>query len=211
MDDVVDEIDPRLAAWIDATPAEDLQWGVLHAGPAVDAVAARLASVPRAFLDEGVSLVALASDAGLAGLLAVRFAADERVRRGAAIGIWLHASEELVEPFSPPLTRDGTPSPVDLRGVDALALRLAPVVDPLDWLSDDERRAEASRLFLLWSGLLPAGEDAQTARAQWDERDSLRRNAALAEAFAEQRHRAEVARALAAARAREAAARYSSE
>ena len=32
------------------------------------------------------------------------------------------------------------------RAVDALALRLAAVTDPLDWLSDAERREEAARI-----------------------------------------------------------------
>jgi hypothetical protein len=195
-----------LAAWSARATPEETAWSGARPGPALDAVAARLSSVPRAFLDERVSIAALAGDVLGQALAATEHSTDARVRRGAAIGLWLLASEESVEPFAPPLAA-GTGG----LAVDALALRLASVVDPLDWLSDDERREEAARTFLLWSGYLPAGEDRATARALLDARDSLRRDAALAEAYAAHQHREEIARRLAEARAKEAAARYSSE
>jgi len=200
------EADRILGVWAAAAPALDAQWDAARPGPALAAVAARLSSVPKPFLDADVSIAALAGDILDRGATATAHADDERVRQGAAIGLWLVASEDVLEPFDPPLT-GGTPA----LAVDALALRLAPVAAPMDWLSDDERREEAARTFLLWCGFLPAGEDAHTARSLLDARDSLRRNAALAEAFAEHNHRAEIARRLADARAREAAARYSSE
>ena len=200
------EADELLSAWAELAPNPDEQWQKARPGPSLAAVAARLASVPRPFLDDRVSIEALAGDVLGGRIGAAPRTDDPRVRRGAAIGLWLIASETVVEPFEPALSR-GTVA----LAVDALALRLAPVAEPLDWLSDDERREEAARTFLLWAGYLPAGEDAVTAKSLLEARDSLRRNAALAEAYAEHSHRAEIARRLAGARAREAAARYSSE
>lgn len=201
------DADALLAVWAAVAPPEDAAWEAARPGPPLAAVAARLSSAPRTFLDERVSIAALAGDVlGGTPLTAARHAEDPRARLGAALGLWLVASEEIVEPFAPsPAT--GTAH----LGVDALALRLAPVADPWDWLSDDERREEAARTFLLWAGFLPEGEDAATARSLLDARDSLRRNTALADAYAAHRHRAEIARRLADARAKEAAARYSSE
>lgn len=200
------EADELLSAWAELAPNPDEQWQKARPGPSLAAVAARLASVPRPFLDDRVSIEALAGDVLGGRIGAAPHTDDPRVRRGAALGLWLIASETVVEPFEPALSR-GTVA----LAVDALALRLAPVAEPLDWLSDDERREEAARTFLLWAGYLPAGEDAVTAKSLLEARDSLRRNAALAEAYAEHSHRAEIARRLAEARAREAAARYSSE
>ncbi|MBP6995506.1 MAG: phosphohydrolase [Phycicoccus sp.] len=205
------ETEALLAAWAGRAGPEDNAWETAQPGPALAIVATRMSSVPRPFLDARVSLAALAgdilsSDGATDGLTCVGFADDERVRLGAAIGLWLIASEVLIEPFSPRLS----PQKSHLA-VDALALRLASTTHPLDWLSDDERREEAARTFLLWSGYLPAGETSQSARSLLDARDSLRRNAALAQAYAEHRHRADLARALAEARAKEAAARYAHE
>lgn len=205
------ETDALLAAWAARTTTEKLAWEAARPGPRLDAIATRLSSVPRPFLDARVSIVALAGDifdgkSWVRALACLAFADDERVRLGAAIGLWLAASETLIEPFTPRLPPVGTP-----LAVDALALRLAPVADPRDWLSDDERREEAARTFLLWCGFLPAGESAKTAQSLLEARDSLRRNAAMAQAYAEHRHRAELARALKEARAREASARYTHE
>lgn len=200
------EAEELLRAWAALAPTEDAAWAAATPGPSLDEVGARLSSVPRPFLENGVSVAALAGDIVGRVPAAVTHADDPRVRLAAAIGLWVLASEELVAPFAPALSTGA-----GLRAVDALALRLAAVTDPLDWLSDAERREEAARTFLLWAGFLPAGEDVGTARALLDARDSLRRSAALAEAYAAHRHREEIARRLAEARAREAAARYSSE
>ncbi|MDT0117316.1 phosphohydrolase [Microbacterium sp. PRF11] len=200
------EADELLKIWSTLVPTEGETWALARPGPPLEAVAARLSSVPRSFLDDEVSITALSGDVAGVACAAAAHAADPRVRRGAAIGLWLLASEQLVEPFRPALA-----GPWAVRAVDALALRVAPVVDPLDWLADDERREEAARTFVLWAGFLPAGEDRATAQALWQARDSLRRSSALAEAYAAYEHREEIARRLAEARAREAAARYSSE
>lgn len=195
-----------LAAWSERSGGEREAWTRARPGPALDAIAARLSAVPQMFLDDRVSVRALSGD--VLGMMpdCVRFADDERVRRGAAIALWIVASEELVEPFSAPVGGGAA-----ALAVDALALRLAPVSDPLSWISDDERRIEAVRTFLLWRGYLPEGEDAQTASSLLAAVDSLARDTALADAYEGHRHRAEIARKLQEARRKEAAARYSSE
>lgn len=200
------DIDDLLAAWASRAPTEDEVWGAARPGPSLAVVASRLSSVPRPFLDDRVSLRALSGDIIGDSLWCLSVPDHPRVRLGASLALWLVASEDVIEPFTPALAGADRG-----RAVDALALRLAPIVDPLDWISDDERREEAARTFLLWCGFLPAGESAATARSLFDARDSLRRNAALAEAYAEHRHRSEIARRLSDARAREAAARYTSE
>ena len=217
------ETEELLARWSAIAPVEDGQWASLRPGPSVLAVAARLSTVPAEFLDEQVSIRALAGDLlgihNLPRLDALRFAGDHRVRRGLAIGLWLIASEILLGPLDPPLgvgpPREGQSVPLvnphDTLALDAFGLRLAPVVDPAEWIADAERREEVARTFLLWNGHLPAGEHPDAARAALTARDSLRFNEALATSFAEHRHRDELRRRLEEARAREAAARYTRE
>jgi len=196
-----------LQAWAEAGHDEKDAWQAAVEGPATIELAARLTTTPRPFLDPAVSIVALAGDIlGSGELACAAYANDARVRSGAAVGLWLFASEEALSPFTPTLASGDR-----FAAVDALALRLASVSDPETWLWDDERREEAVRTFLLWSGFLPAGEDRDTARALLAARDSLSRQKALAEAFEVHRHRAEIARRLAEARASEAVARYNSE
>lgn len=195
-----------LAAWSERSGGEAEAWARTRTGPSLESVAARISRVPQEFLDERVSLRALAGDVLGAQIVASRFGDDPRVRQGAAIGLWLVAAEGLLEPLDPPLSTGST-----ALAVDALALRVAPVSSPAEWTSDDERRTEAARSFLLWCGFLPAGEDAATAASLLAACDSLARNRALAEAYEGHRHRADIARKLDEARRKEAAARYSSE
>lgn len=200
------ETEALLEAWSERSGGEAEAWGRARPGPALEAIASRLSAVPHSFLDDRISVRALAGDILGSSLACVAFDDDPRVRQGAAIALWVVASEELVEPFAVSL-RSGSPA----LAVDALALRLAPIADPALWISDDERRTEAARTFLLWSGFLPAGEDASTATSLLAAVDSLARDKALADAYEGHRHRAEIARKLQEARRKEAAARYSSE
>jgi len=195
-----------LAAWSERSDGEAAAWARARPGPSLESVATRISRIPQEFLDERISLRALAGDILGGQISASTFDEDPRVRRGAAIGLWLVASEDVLEPLEPALASGWV-----ALAVDALALRVAPVASPSDWTSDDERRTEAARTFLLWCGFLPAGEDAATAASLLAACDSLARNRALAEAFEGHRHRAEIARKLAEARRKEAAARYSSE
>lgn len=198
-------------AWLRLGYDEEAIWTGLRPGPSVAAVAARLGSLPGDFLDDRVSLAQLAGDVleGVDEVTALVLAEARGLpaaRQGAAVALWLWASEHVVEPFAPPLDTGHA-----ARAIAALALRLAPVVPPEQWLVDAERRDEATRLFLLWSGLLPAGEDPPTARARWERLDSLARDAAIRAALEEQQHRLEVQRRLEEKRAAEAATRYTRE
>ena len=216
---VAESAEQLLQRWLDRGDDLDAAWQQAVPGPSVDVVGSRLSSIPKSFLDERVSLLALAGDVLGADrgrtpesteivqlLTEVAQTRSSAARRGAAIALWLWASEDLLGSFTPPLEAVHAS-----RTLAALALRLAAVVDPSEWISDAERRDEAARTFLLWSGALPAGEDRETARSLLDMRDSLQRNGALAAAAAEHAHRLEVTRALNDARAREAAARYTHE
>jgi hypothetical protein len=217
--DAAESAEELLQRWLDRGDDVDAAWGQTSPGPSIDVVASRISGVPKSFLDDRVALVALAGDILGADrgrtvettevvqvLTEVASTGSSAARRGAAIGLWLWASEDLFGAFSPRLVTTHA-----ARTLAVLALRLAAVVDPSEWISDAERRDEAARTFLLWSGQLPATEDRATARSLLDMRDSLQRNGALAAAAAEHAHRLEVTRALNDARAREAAARYTHE
>lgn len=200
-----------LANWFAEELDEQAVWSTLKPGPTVDEVAARVASTPQPFLADTVDVVALACDVfNHTGCAAAAQRIAERgspaSRRGAAIGLWLFASADLVGPYTAPLDNRRAAT-----ALVALAFRVAPLVDPGRWLSDAERRDEAVRTFLLWNGLLPHGEDAVQARSLFEMRDSVRREAALAQALADHGHRMDVQRRLAEAHAKEAAARYNSE
>lgn len=208
-----------LQRWLARVENVDAVWAEMAPGPSADAVATRIGAVPKSFLDDDVRVVALAgdilgSDRGrtqesadvVAVLDQVTSTRSSAARRGAAIALWLWAGEEELGALDPPLARGHA-----ARALAAMAFRLAPVVDPVEWISDAERRDEAARTFLFWSGQLPAGEDRDTASSLLAMRDSLQRNGALAAAAAEHAHRLEVTRKLQEARAREAAARYTHE
>ncbi len=203
-----------LDLWFARDEDESGVWESLWDGPSVDELATRLSSVPQSFLAERVGITALAGDvlaletgSRLSALTSqIEGTGSSAARRAAAIALWLWASEEEVGPFSTPLRRQ-----YPERTLAALAFRLAHVVDPAEWVSDAERRDEAVRTFLLWSGQRPAGETEDAARAMLAMRDSLQHSRALADALRDHQHRLEVTRRLQEARAKEAAARYSSE
>jgi hypothetical protein len=201
-----------LDLWFARMEDEEEVWRTGRLGPPIDEVATRISSVPREYLDPRVSLAAIGGDTGLLfstdapQQVLVSAQQYDASRRGAAIALWLWASEDLVGPFTPHIATQSMAS-----ALAALAFRLAPVVDPQLWLSDPDRREEAARLFLLWSGYLPEGEDVTVARAMWDRHDSLRQSEAMRAMLADHQHRVEVTAALRAQAAREAAARYTHE
>lgn len=208
-------LDPWWAEGFD----EEQAWRTTRPGPAVIEIAERLSSIPRPFLADDVDLVALAGDVlpdevpGPARLMSLLVRLSSPLVEGGPGGtaavaalLWLHASVDLVGPFSEPLRTD-----LLLPAVAAAGLRLGPVLAPERWLTDADRREEVARLLLLWSGLRPAGEDTDSARARFEMHDSVRRDAALARARADHEHRQRVQDALQAQRAREAAARYKPE
>ncbi|AZG46458.1 phosphohydrolase [Gordonia insulae] len=184
-------------------------------GPEVNELTARLSTVPGWFLTDPIRVRALAGDVlgdgdnrrdvGEIARLTDELD-DPAARTMAGLCLWLWASEEVIGPYSRALRRD-----LCGRALAAFAFRLAAVVPARDLIGLAERREEAARTFLLWSGQRPGSEDMVTAHSLLDARDSLTRNAYLAEALVQQEHRLAVARRLAEARAREATARYGAE
>lgn len=202
-----------LSIWFDAKLDPEAAWRGLTPGPSVAEIGERLSSAPRPFLDEGTDVLALTGDVFSITRGPILLAADTIQKAGspscrvaATLGVWVFASQELVGTLSKPLRIDRAD-----RALLTLAFRLAPVVAPDQWLLDAERREEAARTLLLWCGQLPRGEGASMARAQLELRDSVARASALQGALADHQHRMTVARRLSEARARESAARYSSE
>jgi hypothetical protein len=221
----IPDAEALLELWFAREDDVDTAWRQCVPGPSVAEIATRLSLVPSAFLADTVAILPLAehilkaeygakvltaSDMRARRILgtATQVAATESsaARRGAALVLWLWASDDVHGPLSVPL-HVVWPD----RVLAALAFRLAAVVDPAEWVRDADRRDEAARQFLFWSGNFPAGEDEATARSILAMRDSLQQNSALAQTLADHEHRLEVSRRLREARAREAAARYSSE
>jgi len=214
-----------LDIWFAREQDDVIVWRSCLPGASVAEIATRLSLVPAAFLADDVAVLQLAENIleieyGASGTTSpdrrrqevlrivdqVRATGSGAARRGAALVLWLWASDDLNGPLSVPL------SPVwHGRAMAALSFRLAAVVDPAEWVRDADRRDEAARTFLLWSGHLPAGEDEATARSILAMRDSLQQNTALAQTMADHEHRLQVTKRLQEARAREAAARYSNE
>lgn len=199
-----------LQHWAEQGHDEEAIWSGLVPGPTLAEVMAQLSATPREFLDDAVDLTALAGD--VLGARARRTDAVVRAaqpwgpsRQGIAVGLWVYASEDVLGPFGVPLLR-----PTPERLLAALGLRLAAVVDPYRWLVEADRREEAARAILLWSGQHP-DEDYPTARSRWSALDSLRRDQALRATLADYLHRQEVLRRLRDERAREAAARVAPE
>jgi len=214
-----------LDIWFAREQDNVIVWRTCQPGASTAEIATRLSLVPAAFLADDADVLQLAenileTEYGASGTTPpdrrrqevlqivdqVRATGSRAARRGAALVLWLWASDDLNGPLSVPL------SPVWYgRAIAALSFRLAAVVDPAEWVRDADRRDEAARTFLLWSGHLPAGEDEATARSILAMRDSLQQNTALAQTMADHEHRLQVTKRLQEARAREAAARYSNE
>ena len=222
--DAVDS-EALLAVWFAREQDDVLVWRTCLPGASAAEIATRLSQVPAAFLADDVAILPLAENilemeysAGgrttpdqrgqeiLEIVDQVRATGSGAARRGAALVLWLWAGDELNGPLSVPLN----PAYYG-RAIAALSFRLAAVVDPAEWVRTADRRDEAARTFLLWSGHLPAGADEATARSILAMRDSLQQNTALAQTMAEHEHRLQVTKRLQQARAREAAARYSNE
>ncbi|GGR68920.1 hypothetical protein J2S40_004627 [Nocardioides luteus] len=200
-------------AWLDEELDPEAAWTGLTPGPSVDEVMSRISTTPSWFLDDAVDVVALAGDVfdtadGRPVAAARRVAATGKAtaRQGAGVVLWLVASQELAGPFSAALREDRLD-----RALVTMAMRLAAVVEAPRWVEEAERREEAARTFLLWSGQLPGREDERNARALLARLDSAARAEALERARRDREHRAEIRRRLEDARAREAASRYSPE
>lgn len=217
--------DEALNRWVRSGGDEQKLWAArLRQGPALAEITARISATPAEFLDPAVDIRALLDQLVCYPGGGPRAASRNRppdapslddlgddVRGGAAVAAWLLGSQLTLGPYSVDI---GVPQPFTL-GVDLaaemLGLRVAPVAPPRTWFTDDERREEAARWFLLCLGFVPAEEDRDAARAALDMRDSLRRDRAFAAAREAYEHRAAVVSAMRAKAAREAAQRYGHE
>ena len=118
-------------AWLDLEAGYPDPWTDLVPGPPLAEVLSRLTATPRDFLDERVDLLALAGDVlrdrsprldpTVDGLLRRLAGEPTPVRQGAAIMLWLWASESRVEPFA---------TPASSRPAGAGAGRAGPAVGP---------------------------------------------------------------------------------
>ena len=195
-------------------------------GPALAVLVQRLTLTPPDVLDPGVHVPALVGDA--VDLLALsvpgwwqldahaRTALDRTCgagapvasRAGAGIAVWLVRAPELTRlPHLRESAPDG-PAAWLLAVVDALAHDLAPVRDPQTWVSSPEGREEAARAFLRAARLRPAGESDAVAEDRWSAVSTVEQRRVDREMAEEVRRSEELAKALAAKRAAEAAAQY---
>ncbi|OBG79954.1 hypothetical protein A5699_12130 [Mycobacterium sp. E802] len=218
--------DEALNRWIRSGGDEQSLWAdpQLRQGPALAEITARISATPAEFLDPAVDILALLDQLvchpGGGPLVPGRNRPTDAprlddlgddVRAGAAIAAWLLGSQLTLGRYSVDIGVAHRFLLVSDLAAEMLGLRVAPVAPPRTWFTDDERREEAARWFLLRFGFVPAGEDRDAARAALDMRDSLRRDRAFAAAREAYEHRAAVVSALRAKAAREAAQRYGHE
>lgn len=96
-----------------------------------------------------------------------------------------------------------------LTAVSRASTVLAPVLDPSTWPSTTATREEAARAVLRACGLHPGDETAVDAEARWQTVSTAIQSLVLAQLAEEARRTEELQRALAAKRAKEAAAQVS--
>lgn len=96
-----------------------------------------------------------------------------------------------------------------LTAVSRVATVLAPVLDPQTWPSTTATREEAARAILRACGLHPGDETAVDAEARWQTVSTAIQRVVLAQLAEEAQRTEELQRALAARRAKEAAAQVS--
>lgn len=180
-------------------------------GPPLAALTRRLAGTPADFLAADTVVPAVLADAVFLAHTAVLRPADVRSvrdwcatdqgRAATAVTAWL-----ITEPELAAIARSY--GPVGALAVAHALVELAADVSPTRWLVDADRREEAVRTALAAIGLCPAGESATEATDRlWSVSTVARRTAMRNAAAAEQRAR-DIAAALAAQRAKEAAAQY---
>lgn len=182
-----------------------------ESGPPLAALTRRLAGIPTEFFAAATVVPAVLADAIFLAHTAVLSSSDlqavhgwcatDQGRAAVAVTAWLITEPELVA-----CARDA-------GSAGALALghtlvELAADVVPGRWLLDAERREEAVRTALAAVGLLPAGESATEATDRLWAVSTVARRAALRDAAAAEQRARDIAAALAAERAKEAAAQY---
>ena len=135
---------------------------------------------------------------------------DQRAR-AALITSWVLADPALRRT---PVLADVLTGPEEttdwaLTAISRLSTVLAPVLEPSTWPSTTATREEAARAVLRACGLHPGDETAVDAEARWQTVSTAIQSLVLAQLAEEARRTEELNRALAAKRAREAAAQVS--
>lgn len=195
--------------------------GPARSGPALAAVAHRLAQAPTDLLDPqvlaGPALGDLAAELDGAVLDRPTFAAiaadlpPGSERAGLALlTAWVLADGSVRDDAG---ARDaaaaaGGPSWLLLRAVERVPRVLAGLRPPREWTAQVETREELARAVLAVCGLRPAGEDDDRAADAWAAVSTAHRREVFAQMQAEQRRAEELAARLAEQRAKEAAAQY---
>ncbi|MGC3999535.1 MAG: hypothetical protein QM767_19670 [Anaeromyxobacter sp.] len=195
----------------------------MSAQVAVEALTRRLAECPEDFLreprarglpggeiDVAAVVADLARDLGLepcppqaTARWAEAPAEARNVLRLTLIGAWLaHAPE---------LRAAGALGPLVLAWLAGALPPLAALVAPEQFVVDQDRREELARSLLAAIGLLPAGETAAQAADRLQTLSTVERARLLRETRAQQERARQLREQLASERARQAAARYSSE
>lgn len=186
-------------------------------GPAIDVLTRRLAECPADLVASGDAepevvvaaavndvLVGLGSDPlSAAEAAAVARITDAAHRRLVLVGAWLLAE--------PSLAAAGVSALAALRWLTRELARLAPVLSAARCVSDPDRREELARSCLGALELVPAGETEAAADQRLQALDSVQRSSVVAAVREKAKRARELAEAMAAQAARQAAARSGGE
>ncbi|ADG74345.1 hypothetical protein Cfla_1447 [Cellulomonas flavigena DSM 20109] len=206
----------------DARLPRPLVSGERRPGPELVVVTRRLAAAPAALRDPGANAAAALAD--LAVVLDGRVAEAGELRSldqrtgdpgGDRAVLALLTGWVALDPAvraDPGLQdvakRAGGLSRLVVAAALAVAGELAELREPATWTDDEVAREELARAVLAVLGVLPAGEDPHTAGDAWRVVSTRHRRRVAAEMAAEAQRAAELAKALAEQRAKEAAAQY---
>lgn len=198
-------------------------------GPALAAVRHRLGVAPPDLLEPGVVVPALVCDLAIeldgtildADSLArldqdlahgPGAAHDVVVTRRVLVGLvcWLVLDPDVrTDPgVREAVARAGGPTRWMLSIVTGVQRELVGLRADADWVQQDDGREELARAFLRLAGVLPAGESAAAAQDRWLSVSTAYQRDLVRDMAVEQARAEELERALAAQRAKEAAAQY---
>jgi hypothetical protein len=206
-------------------PAEVTDTAAVPQGPSLAVVRHRLSTAPPDLFEPAVSTSALVADLAVE-LDATVLAADSLARLDADLGAVDDATTTrrvlvglacwLV--LDPAIRSDaGVREAASRRGglshwmlaiVGQVQHELVGLRPDRDWVQRDEAREELARAFLRLGGVRPAGEDAVTAQDRWLAVSTAYQRDLVSAMAVEQARAEELERALAAQKAKEAAAQY---
>jgi hypothetical protein len=192
--------------------------GAVPDGPALAALLHRLTLAPPDLFEPSVSASALVADVAVSLDGTVL---DRRILRAldadlsdasarALVGLvcWLLLDPAVRDAPGVRAAASGGLSAWFLRLVEGVQRVLAGQRPDSAWVQDDDAREELARAVLRLGGVLPEGERAETADDRWLAVSSAYQRKVARSMAAEVAHAEELSRALAAQRAKEAAAQY---